>query len=237
MSAIEKQLRDEGRDHAVQSWRHMFEKGSLKAWTSQNKNTSIDPHLETLVKLAAAERPNDTIRLLDVGSGPISMFSKNFAGWNVSVHAADPLADDYAALLADMGIDEEHQLARPVKADCEALSETLGAKSFDFIIMRNALDHTADPVASFDQLLRTCSINGYVLVEQFENEAKAEKWSGFHQWNIWQEKETIFVQGKETDPVNLLQATTIAHRPINVWRNKRVSGKPWCGALVQRIAE
>lgn len=233
-NTIEKSLRDEGRVHAVESWRHMFTSGRLNAWISESRNHTLDFHLEALVKIAACERPDDVIRVLDVGSGPISMLSKNFSGWNVELLAADALADDYAQLVDELGIDPERRLVRPVQAESEELSAMLGEKRFEFVIMRNALDHTADPVKSFEELMKVCAPGGYVLIEQFENEAKAEKWEGFHQWNMYFKVNTIILEGRDNDPIDLLAATSIANQRLNVWRSLRSSGKGWCGALLRR---
>ena len=101
--------------------------------------------------------------------------------------------------------------------------------------MRNALDHTVDPVTSFNELMKVCSIGGYVLIEQFENEAKAEKWEGFHQWNMFFQGGKIMLQGREGDPIDLLASTSVPYREVNVWKSKRSSGKGWCGALLKRI--
>lgn len=213
----------------------MFSTGKLNSCLGEVKNQNVDFHLDAIIKLLAAERSGRPVKILDVGPGPISMFSNNFRGWNVQVHAADALANDYENLLNELNIDPERRLVRPVQAECENLTSAVGEEAFDFVIMRNALDHTADAIASFSELMKACVPGEYVLIEHFENEAKAEKWSGFHQWNFWYQSGTILVSGRDQEPVDLLKSTPVPWQEINIWRSKRQSGKGWCGALLRRL--
>lgn len=141
--------------------------------------------------------PRNEVKILDVGSGPLTNLGKKHPSKMLHVTASDPLADAYNALLLAEGI------AAPVPtqfSDAENLSAFFDPEAFDVVHCSNALDHSYDPVAALFQMLNLVKRDGFVHLGHFENEAVSENYTGFHQWNftekagdfiIWNQKEEI----------------------------------------------
>jgi SAM-dependent methyltransferase len=121
------------------------------------------------------------LRVLDVGAGPVTILGYRLPGVAVEVTATDPLAPQYAALLA------RHGAAPPVPtrfAPAEDLRLFVPEGGFDLVHCRNALDHSFDPLRGIEQMLAAARTGGAVLLSHFEDEAEREGYSGLHQWNF-----------------------------------------------------
>lgn len=117
------------------------------------------------------------VKVLDVGSGVVSIL-------HGLVPAAQLTAVDPLALLYECIFDYKHYGIKP--CICEPV-ENLASKfagQFDIVHMRNALDHCQAPDVALQNLFECCRPGGYVIVHGFEDEAIAENWQGFHQYNI-----------------------------------------------------
>lgn len=121
---------------------------------------------------------------MDVGAGPLTVVGKLWMGHPVSLTAVDPLAAQYDLLLDAFHLDPP---VRTVFGEVESLSKTLPTSSFDLVYMRNALDHSYDPLSGIWEMLRVVRPGGKVILEHFVNEAEAENYVGFHQWNLCEE--------------------------------------------------
>jgi SAM-dependent methyltransferase len=120
-------------------------------------------------------------RILDVGSGPVSRLGKIHNGIRLDITACDPLADHYTQILAKYGVTPS---IPTVKAFVEDLSAYFDKNSFDLVVCTNALDHSIEPIRGIAQMLEVVKIGGTVLLEHLVNEAEAEGYEGFHQWNF-----------------------------------------------------
>lgn len=127
--------------------------------------------------------------LLDVGSGPFSTCGSQTEVTNLELHAVDPLAAVYKNIKKRYGIRTKIQ---PEFAMVERLNEKYDTNTFDIVHMRNALDHSFNPVLGLLQLLRVCKIGGKVILCHRDNEAAYERYVGFHQWNLQVEGENSF---------------------------------------------
>ena len=131
------------------------------------------------------------LRMLDVGAGPVS--SVGYVpppGMTMELVATDPLADAYTRIFDSLG------LIRPVPtifAPAEELSAHLPANSFDIVHCRNALDHSFDPIRGLTEMLRLVRMGGVVMLFHNPNEAEAEGYSGFHQYNFDVEAESFII--------------------------------------------
>ncbi|MCO6419888.1 class I SAM-dependent methyltransferase [Siccirubricoccus sp. KC 17139] len=137
----------------------------------------LDPWLAA----AAAGFDQPGLRILDVGSGPLTSTGYVLPGRQVEVVPVDPLAAGYAALFA------RHGLVPPVPprfAPAEDLTLFLEPASFDIVHCRNALDHSYDPLRGIEQMLAMARIGGTVMLQHFPDEAETEAYSGFHQFNF-----------------------------------------------------
>jgi SAM-dependent methyltransferase len=122
-----------------------------------------------------------SIRILDVGAGPLTLLPKRMSGKRLEIVAVDPLADDYDRLLADAGI---VPLVRTRKAEGERLVEHFSPRAFDLVHAANSVDHAYDPVRVIAEMLAVCRLEGRVLLRHLRNEALRHRYRGLHQWNF-----------------------------------------------------
>jgi hypothetical protein len=130
-------------------------------------------------RVAALDGP--TVRLLDVGAGPLTTVGKRLPGKQLIVEACDPLAPGYDALLDELGLEPP---VRTVACDGERLLERYAPESFDVTHARNAIDHAYDPFAVIVAMLAITRAGGFVALGHETNEAVRERYVGFHQWNF-----------------------------------------------------
>jgi SAM-dependent methyltransferase len=133
--------------------------------------------LEHLVK-------NYPVKILDVGTAILSTVGNKTPKGAVDLTAVDPLALGYANIL------RKNNLTPYVPTQfcmAETLTEKFAENTFDIVNMRNALDHSFDPIIGIYQMLyitKSGGRKGIVHLWHNKNEAEYEKYIGFHQWNI-----------------------------------------------------
>lgn len=142
----------------------------------------------------------DTIEILDVGAGPLTILGKKLRLSQATIPelritCTDPLADAYMVSLKRLNI---RPLTHNVKANAEELSNHFPLNYFDFVYMRNALDHSFDPVVAVGEMIKVVNENCYVILEHENNEAENESYSGLHQWNIKIEDGNFTIWNKST---------------------------------------
>jgi SAM-dependent methyltransferase len=123
----------------------------------------------------------DPVRMLDVGSGPLTTLGTLWPERTVEVVATDPLADQYNQLLESLGI------TPPVPAlaiQGEQLSRHLERGSFHVVHASNSLDHTADPVVTLQEMLAVVAPGGTVCLLHHIDVGELEGYHGLHQWNL-----------------------------------------------------
>ncbi len=140
-----------------------------------------EPMRETLV-LGVLERiEGAVVRILDVGAGPATSLGKTHPVKRLELAAADPLGEEYAALLAGAGV----QAPVPTQAVAgEQLGEAFEPASFDIAYARNALDHSIDPALIIRTMLAIVRPGGFVILRHYENEAETMGYEELHQWNF-----------------------------------------------------
>lgn len=134
------------------------------------------------------------VRVLDVGSGPLTSLGKTWNGRNVIITAVDPLAEQYNEIL------DRHGLVPPVRAvagEAEALSKMFPPNHFDLSYSCNAIDHCYDPLLAVREMLCVTKPGGYVYLKHRRNEAEARGYHGLHQWNFFSRDGELFVGNRE----------------------------------------
>jgi SAM-dependent methyltransferase len=158
----------------------------------------LQSHLREHIDARAGAR----VRILDVGSGPLTRVGKRWRGRRLSVTAVDPLADRYRELLERLSLRPE---GIPLQGEAERLDELLPADSFDLAWACNSLDHGHDPLRAIRQMLRLVKPGRRVLLDHVVNEGENMGYAGLHQWNfraedgrfvIWRPGETIDAHGE-----------------------------------------
>ena len=116
-------------------------------------------------------------------------FGNIINGKSTDVTYVDPLAPFYNKIL------EKYKIDRPLITFgmIESLSASFDKDSIDFIHVRNALDHCANPLQGIIQCLICLKIGGVLY---FINEAEGEGYRGFHQFNISAENGQLILWSK-----------------------------------------
>jgi len=187
-----------GVKHEIVFWNNWIAaKGGQWSW---DFTTRLDPEypVQGLVDALLNDLQGD-IKVLDVGSGPLSVVGKTHKGRSIALTATDPLADFYSSIL------EEHEIVAPVPtqfATAEDLSLFFDDSSFDLVYCQNALDHSFDPMRAIVEMLRVLKVGGRIALNHHENEAENENYVGFHQFNFTKE-ENDFVIWNKTEKLNV----------------------------------
>lgn len=126
---------------------------------------------------ASAERP----RVLELGSGPVSLLAAGVEkGW-LDLVAVDPLAVEYAGMMERYGLAFP---VRPVAGTGESLLDVVAERWFDVAYSGNAIDHAADPGACVRNLARAVRPGGRLVLEGFCHEGTNAGWEGLHQHDL-----------------------------------------------------
>lgn len=125
--------------------------------------------------------PERQVRVLEVGSGPITVLGTRHPFKEITVVATDVLAPQYARMLARRGIVAP---VTTVWADAERLAETFPASSFDYVTANNCIDHCENPVRAIEHMLTVVKPGHSVSLRHRENEGLHQRYLGLHQWNF-----------------------------------------------------
>jgi SAM-dependent methyltransferase len=180
-------------------WRRWFSDDEFREGRDLRRAALSQPFPPTLARELGV-RPGETLRVLDVGSGPLSTLRTRAPENPVELVCVDALAADYNALLDEFGYDE---CPRIVPGVGERLTEQHGLEAFHLVHIANALDHCEDPARAFVEMCRVCRVGGQVWVVSIENEGERERYSGLHQWNLLAGDATLRLWNSQTD-CNLL---------------------------------
>ncbi|MEZ4617656.1 MAG: class I SAM-dependent methyltransferase [Caldilineaceae bacterium] len=148
-----------------------------------------------------------TIKILDVGAGPLTYLGKIWPGRTLEITAVDPLADEYAAIF------QRHQLAPPIvtqRGAAEELVAQFGENSFDLVHARNCIDHSFDAVRAIEQMVAVAKPGGLVYMHHAVNEADTEGYHGFHQWNFHGTTEWFWVSNQAWSTNMTLRLAAVA---------------------------
>ena len=154
-------------------------------------NLPLQPHIRDHI----AFRGTSTVRILDVGAGPLTCLGKTWPGRTLELTPTDPLANDYARIL------RAHNVTPPVPTQfccAERLTSKFPENHFDLAYSRNALDHSFEPLAAISQMLKVIKPDCTILLEHLLNEAETEKYYGLHQWNFTQRDNQFIIWNKRT---------------------------------------
>lgn len=153
----------------------------LKGWVGNGKTPELNQEVADFILSVPHEN------VLDVGSGVVSILNGL-----VPVDSFDPLGELYQFVFDY----KSHGLKHPIAVLAE---EIYINELYDIVHISNALDHTQDPFTAYNRLMDAVKPGGYLIVQGFENEATAENWQGFHQWNISVVANSLKITGKETE--------------------------------------
>ncbi len=174
---------DKGLPEELQAWEFMLTNHGHN-WVVSEYQFRLDPQAELqeeYKRLIVAPSDGSPVRLLDVGAGPLTSFGKRWSGRTLELFPVDPLADEYNALLARLGLSAPAP-SRPGHG--EKLPELFEKNFFDLALASNSLDHSYDPLLVIRHMISAVKPGCHVYLGHFKNEAIAAGYTGLHQWNF-----------------------------------------------------
>jgi hypothetical protein len=165
----------EGVGHELKFWKQFVKtKRFLEGWVSNGKTPELDNDVANFIWQQLHE--NEGCKVLDLGSGAVSILNGLVPADQLTT--TDPLAELYECVFDY----EQYGIKPPIPIAAELIGPHFG--EFQIVHMRNALDHSQDPMLALQRMMSCCIPEGYVIIQGFANEADAENWQGMHQWNI-----------------------------------------------------
>jgi SAM-dependent methyltransferase len=172
-----------GSDEELNYWSGVFDRyakeGSPYIEKLLSQDTQLQPQFANMIG-SYADRGQGILRVLDVGCGPLTVLGKR-AKWKMDIVGVDPLAGDYANLLASHDI---HPPFTAMTGTGEELGKMFPAEHFDFVHSRNALDHCENASKVIQGMLAVAKTGTQIFFTVFQNEAENAAYSGFHRWNF-----------------------------------------------------
>lgn len=136
----------------------------------------------------------DNPQVIDVGCSLSYVLGNIIDGKMRSILYVDPLASFYNQILDRQKL----SLPRIVFGMIETLSLSFMKDSVDFIHVRNALDHSFNPLLGIINCLQILKLGGILYLNHHPNEAEKENYRGFHQYNIIDESDNLIIWNKES---------------------------------------
>jgi SAM-dependent methyltransferase len=170
----------EGLDEETEYWFRWLR--DREPWPEQFAfRTDPESELQHHIRRYVASPPGARVRILDVGSGPLTVLGKRWEDRTLEITAVDPLAERYAKLFDRVGLEP---LVRPVLGEAERLTELFPPDSFELVYAQNCVDHGYDPLRSIQQMLSVVKPGHFVLLEHAIDEGEHMQYAGPHQWNF-----------------------------------------------------
>jgi SAM-dependent methyltransferase len=158
----------------------------------------LDGHLAPFIDRVDTEH----VRILDVGSGPLTKLGKTHPAKRLEITATDLLAKEYDRLLAELRIVPP---VRTVYADAEELVREFGPDAFDIVHGQNCIDHTADPQRAIEHMVAVARPGGFVVLYHAENEGQREGYNQLHQWNFTCENGAFVIRDRTGRTVDMTE--------------------------------
>lgn len=147
---------------------------------SDRRRSAFPPELARFVdemQVHAARR----IKLLEVGSGPVSLLAWGVDQGLFDMIAVDPLAEHYRKMLTKYGL--QYPVV-PMEGHGEKLTEMFAEGTFDVVYSSNALDHAIAPEQCLREIYSVVRDGGIVYLEGYCHEGSNEDWIGLHQHDL-----------------------------------------------------
>jgi SAM-dependent methyltransferase len=171
-----------GAPDEIAFWRDYLRTGGLQ-WPSEFQ-MRVDPTAiltESQITSRLPSCTSETVRIIDVGAGPLTTLGKSIPGRRVELHATDALGHHYVRLMKSMGI---RPMVPTERCHGEDLDLAFPSNYFDFAYARNALDHCHDTPRVIANMVWIVKGGGWVILRHRENEAVSASYRGLHQWNF-----------------------------------------------------
>jgi SAM-dependent methyltransferase len=233
----------EGLDEEIEFW-HRWLRDRGAPWPEDyiwrtDPNSPLQPRMREYLSPSS---PDAHLRILDVGSGPLTILGKRWGDRRLEISAVDPLAERYADLFERVGL----ECSPPIPGEAERVGEIFSEDTFDLAYARNCLDHGYDPLRAIQQMLRVVKPCRYVVLDHATDEGEFMNYAGPHQWNFRVEdgRFVVWRPGLRTDAHAILErdadvqtaVATDESRYMSVALRKRARGRRRPRWLAGRVA-
>ncbi|MBP7554803.1 MAG: hypothetical protein KA821_00965 [Chitinophagaceae bacterium] len=186
----------------------------------------VDPYFTSDILIAdLIDKSVSHPRVLDVGSGPLSIFPKVlYDGRPVELYAIDALAGIYNRELTINGI---APLVKTMEGYAETLEDIYNAEQFDLIYVRNSLDHTCNPFLSIESMIHILKPQSRIFMAHRKNLGKLENYMGAALWNITEDNNNLIVWGKGRSVNLTIELETYAYV-------KTIGGDIWIDTVITK---
>jgi SAM-dependent methyltransferase len=152
----------------------------------------VDPEYELQPEIRRwIDPPNERpIEILDVAAGPMTWVGKRWESYRINITAVDVLARSYDELLRKNGIEP---LVRTRYATIEELTRYVPSNHYDLVYIKNALDHSKDPVKGIREMLKAARPGCSVVLRHHRNESQRQGGGHLHNWNFDLDSDNRFV--------------------------------------------
>ena len=155
-----------------------------------------------------SDKHHGTLRILDVGAGPLTTLGTDCGGALVEVIPVDVLAPQYDTTLMRLKLQPR---VRTQYAPMEALASHFARGFFDLVHCTNALDHAQDPLRAVQQMVAIAKPRHAVQIISWVNESQSENGFGMHQWDLFADSRHHFMMahrgGRVVDVTEALSST------------------------------
>lgn len=161
-------------------------------------DTPLQPELAELLTCSKV-----SMKILDVGAGPVSKVGKVHEGYPIEIVPIDPMAKRYQEILTSINLKPKFW-TKP--GNGEDLSQQFGEGSFDLIHARNSIDHTLNPLKVIKEALYVLKPEHYFYMDHYRNEGDAANYYGLHQWNFDVEDDCFVIKNRYGESSNVNKA-------------------------------
>lgn len=175
----------DGIPYEIAFWRSYYgnrrRRADLFRWSDYGKECILDNFdLAAFMNEISGKNPDREPLILDVGCALSYVTGSRQNGKELNIRYIDPLAPFYNRILEDYAIDRP----KITYGLAEALPALFRRGSVALVHVRNALDHSADPLGAILSALTVVQTGGVVYLRHHPDEAEHENYRGFHQYNI-----------------------------------------------------
>jgi SAM-dependent methyltransferase len=143
----------------------------------------------------------ETLKTLEIGSGPNSNLSYWVDNKLLEVTAIDPLAEVYAKIMKKLNY--KYPIT-PIKLDGEDLLEHFKKESFHIIFAQNSLDHVEDPIKCFNNAYYLLKKGGFLFVCSNIKEGTRKSWTGMHKYDIYVENNELILSTQSGEEIRFI---------------------------------
>jgi len=179
-----------GTNHEMQFWADFVQTPRfLEGWCGDCITPELQDDVKELIIMELTDLGGHG-NVLDVGSGVVSILH------GLCTPEELTSTDLLGSIYPDVFDYASHKLQAPLPIAGENLA-SLGDEKYDIVHCRNAFDHTQNPEEVFNNMMQVLKPGGILIIHGFENEAVAENWQGFHQWNCICRDSFLIVEGRK----------------------------------------